>query len=142
MKKRASILAAAIIAAGLTACSNNNPNVDPYESSNDVETPTNIQEQMQAASLKFNIANKTEKNIKSIFIAPVNAVIWSENLIPADTILAPDAEQEVSYTYNTADTQWNIMVTTEDDEVLYWTELDLRGISSFELLPEGSQTTL
>lgn len=146
MKKAATLLAATLLAASLTACNNNTPN-NPDENlpSGSVENPSGSQQvevNPTTGTFTFSVVNKTDKTITGVFIAPVNDPIWSENLLASGATLEQDAEQQISYDYNTADAQWNVMVTTENDEVLYWTEVDFNGIESFELLPEGSQATL
>ncbi len=88
----------------------------------------------------FILINSTGVEIYALYVTPHNANEWGEDILGVDTLLA-DEDVLINFPRKTRETYWDLRVEDEEGEFIEWHKLNLKKISTVELLFEKNNPT-
>jgi hypothetical protein len=85
-----------------------------------------------AGKQDFTLVNKTGVEVFSVYVSPTKEAEWGEDVLGRDTL--PSGESvEIVFDRKEKGKYWDIMVTDEEGNALYWEKLNLLEIGTVTL---------
>lgn len=130
-----SIFAALFAALTLSACGNNDTDVEENMGLAQIEataSPT-ASPSGEDERLTFEIENKTGKDFEKIYISEGSMEVWEESILPSDGKFEDGNTVKVSVPKDDTAEDWDIKAEDADGNFIYWQSLDLQNADKITL---------
>lgn len=93
-----------------------------------------------AGQQDFILENQTGLTIDEFYCSPTTTNEWEEDVLGTDT-LADEASVEITFSRDTEECLWDLMIVDEDGDKIYWTGIDLCAAAKIILHYEDGKPT-
>lgn len=93
-----------------------------------------------AGQQDFVLENQTGLTIDEFYCSPTTTNDWEEDVLGTDT-LADEANVEITFSRDTEECSWDLMIVDADGDKIYWTGIDLCAAAKIVLHYEDGKPT-